>query len=59
MSLDVLNEHLQAITVCPLTAQLHPTWRTRLAVRVARKNAEIAVDQMGYRRAPSLRILRS
>jgi mRNA interferase MazF len=46
VSLDVLNERLQTVTVCPLTSQLHPTWRTRLAVRVARKRAEIAVDQL-------------
>ena len=46
VSLDALNERLQTITVCPLTSQLHPTWRTRLPVRVARKRAEIAADQM-------------
>jgi mRNA interferase MazF len=46
VSLDALNERLQAITVCPLTTQLHPAWRTRLAVRVGRRDAEIAVDQI-------------
>ena len=46
VSLDALNLRLQTVTVCPLTSQLHPTWRTRLAVRVARKHAEIAVDQI-------------
>ncbi len=46
VSLDALNARLQTVTVCPLTSQLHPTWRTRLAVRVARKQAEIAVDQI-------------
>jgi mRNA interferase MazF len=46
VSLDVLNERLQTVTVCPLTSQLHPTWRTRLAVRIARKRAEIACDQI-------------
>ena len=46
VSLDVLNERLQTVTVCPLTSQLHPTWRSRLAVRVARKRAEVAVDQI-------------
>jgi mRNA interferase MazF len=46
VSLDVLNERLQTVTVCPLTSQLHPAWRTRLAVRVARKGAEVAVDQI-------------
>ena len=46
VSLDVLNERLQTVTVCPLTSQLHPGWRTRLTVRVARKSAEVAVDQI-------------
>lgn len=46
VSLDVLNARLQTVTVCPLTSQLHPTWRTRLGVRVAGKRAEIAVDQI-------------
>lgn len=46
VSLDTLNRHLQTVTVCPLTSQLHPTWRTRLPVRVAAKDVEIAVDQI-------------
>ena len=46
VSLDVLNAHLQTVTVCPLTTQLHPGWRTRLRVRIARRDAEIAVDQI-------------
>ncbi|CAN5810661.1 type II toxin-antitoxin system PemK/MazF family toxin [soil metagenome] len=46
VSLDVLNERLQTVTVCPLTTQLHPGWRTRLGVRVARREAEVAVDQI-------------
>ena len=46
VSLDALNERLRTVTVCPLTTQLHPTWRTRLPVRVGRRQAEIAVDQI-------------
>ncbi len=46
VSLDALNERLQTITVCPLTTQRHPTWRSRLDVRVGRRRAEIAVDQI-------------
>jgi mRNA-degrading endonuclease toxin of MazEF toxin-antitoxin module len=34
------------VTVCPLTTQLNPTWRTRLTVRVGRRDAYIAVDQI-------------
>jgi mRNA interferase MazF len=43
---DALNERLQTVTVCPLTTQLHAGWRTRLPVRVGRRDAEIAVDQI-------------
>ena len=46
VSLDALNSRLETVTVCPLTSQLHPAWRTRLAVRVAGKAAEVAVDQI-------------
>ena len=46
VSLDVLNERLHTVTVCPLTSQLHPGWRTRLSVRVGSRDAEIAVDQI-------------
>ena len=46
VSLDILNERLHTVTVCPLTTQLHPTWRTRVEVRFAKRKAEIAVDQI-------------
>ena len=46
VSMDVLNEQLQTVTVCPLTTRLHPAWRSRLQARVGRRNAEIAVDQI-------------
>jgi mRNA interferase MazF len=46
VSLDVLNERLRTVTICPLTTQLHPAWRTRLPVRVGRRHAEVAVDQI-------------
>ena len=46
VSLDALNDRLQTVVVCPLTTQLHPGWRTRLAVRIGRRNAEIAADQI-------------
>jgi mRNA interferase MazF len=46
VSLDALNERLQTVTVCPLTTQLHPAWRTRLGCKVAGRRAEIAVDQI-------------
>ncbi len=46
VSLDVLNTALDTVTICPLTTQLHPSWRTRLACRVAARPAEVAVDQI-------------
>ena len=46
VSLDALNAQLQTVTVCPLTSQLHATWRSRIGVRVAGKRADIAVDQI-------------
>ncbi len=46
VSLDVLNEVLQTVTVCPLTSQLHPRWRSRLQIFCAGVAAEIAVDQI-------------
>lgn len=46
VSLEVLNERLDTTTVCPLTTQLHPAWRSRVPTRVAGRPAEIAVDQI-------------
>ena len=46
VSLDALNQRLQTVTICPLTTQLHPAWRTRLGCRVGGQQAEIAVDQI-------------
>lgn len=46
VSLDALNERLNTVTICPLTTQLHPSWRSRLQVRCDRQPADIAVDQI-------------
>ena len=46
VSRDELNAVLPTVTVCPLTSRLHPTWRTRLACKVAGRPAEIAADQI-------------
>ncbi|MBI3769714.1 MAG: type II toxin-antitoxin system PemK/MazF family toxin [Deltaproteobacteria bacterium] len=46
VSLDVLNRRLQTVTVCPLTSQLHPAWRSRLQVGCGGRPAEVAVDQI-------------
>lgn len=46
VSLDALNNVLSTVTVCPLTSQLHPEWRTRLTVKASDRDADIAVDQI-------------
>ena len=46
ISQDEMNQYLETVVVCPLTSKLHPLWRTRLQIKCANKNAEIAVDQI-------------
>ena len=46
VSLDILNKHLDTVTVCPLTTRLHPAWRSRIQVRCGGEPSEIAVDQI-------------
>ncbi len=46
VSQDEMNQYLDTVVVCPLTTALHPKWRSRLQVRCAGKEAEIAVDQI-------------
>ena len=46
VSLDALNDRMSTLTVCPLTTQLHPAWRSRLQVPCGRQTAEIAADQI-------------
>ena len=46
VNLDVLNEALETVVVCPLTTKLHPRWRSRLQIKCQGKSAEIAIDQI-------------
>lgn len=46
VSLDVLNQALDTLVICPLTTKLHPGWRSRLTVKVGGKTGEIAADQI-------------
>ena len=46
ISQNEMNKYLETVVVCPLTSKLHPQWRTRLQIKCANKNAEIAVDQI-------------
>lgn len=43
---DAMNKYLETVVVCPVTSKIHPTWRTRLQIRCADKQAEVAVDQI-------------
>jgi mRNA interferase MazF len=46
VSLDALNSTLKTVVVCPITSQIHPSWRSRLQIRVKGRAGEIAVDQI-------------
>lgn len=46
ISQDEMNKYLNTVVICPLTSKLHPKWRTRLQIKCAKKNAEVAVDQI-------------
>ena len=46
VSRNELNAALDTVVVCPLTGTLHPTWATRVQIRLGSKHSEIAVDQI-------------
>lgn len=46
VSADAMNRYLDTIVVCPLTTQLHPSWRGRIQCLCAGRKAEIALDQI-------------
>ena len=46
VSRDELNGALDTVVICPLTSTLHPSWPTRVQVRLKGKDSEIAVDQI-------------
>ena len=41
-----MNKYLETVVVCPLASSLHPLWRSRIQIKCAKKDAEIAVDQI-------------
>lgn len=41
-----MNRLLGTVVVCPITSRLHPRWPSRIPVRVAQKDAEVAIDQI-------------
>ena len=46
VSQNEMNKYLDTVVVCPLTSQLHPTWKSRIQIICADKESEIAVDQI-------------
>jgi mRNA interferase MazF len=42
VSLDALNQHLQTVTICPLTTQLHTVGKARLGRKLGRLSSEEA-----------------
>ena len=46
VSKSAMNRYLNTVIVCPLTSKLHSNWRSRIQIRCAGKEAEIAVDQI-------------
>ena len=46
ISLDVLNDVLDTITVCPLTSRINAAWRTHLTVKAGDRDADIMVEQI-------------
>ena len=46
VSKTAMNRYLDTVVVCPLTTTLHRRWRTRIQIRCAGKDSEIAVDQI-------------
>jgi mRNA interferase MazF len=46
VSRNEMNRYLETVVICPLTTKLHTTWRSRLQIVCAGRDAEIAVDQI-------------
>ena len=46
ISQDLMNQNLKTIVICPLTTKLHPKWRSRIQIKCAGKECEIAVAQI-------------
>ena len=46
ISLDILNDVLDTITVCPLTSRINAEWRTHLTVKAGDRDADIMVEQI-------------
>ncbi len=46
VSQNEMNRYLETVVICPLTTKLHPSWRSRLQITCAGREAEIAVDQI-------------
>ena len=46
VSQSELNRRLDTVVVCPITSVFRPGWESRLPIRCAGRDGEIAVDQI-------------
>ena len=46
VSQNEMNQYLDTVVICPITSVMHPQWRSRLQIRCAGQDAEVAVDQI-------------
>ncbi len=46
VSQTALNRRLDTVVVCPITSVFRPGWESRLPIRCAGRDGEIAVDQI-------------
>ena len=43
---NFMNEFGKAVVVCPITSTLHRKWKSRIQIKCAGRNCEVAVDQV-------------
>lgn len=43
---NFMNEFGKKVVVCPITSTLHPKWKSRIQIKCAGRNCEVAVDQI-------------
>jgi mRNA interferase MazF len=43
---NFMNEFGKIVVVCPITSTLHPKWKSRIQIKCAGRNCEVAVDQI-------------
>ena len=43
---NFMSEFGKTVVVCPITSTLHPKWKSRIQIKCAGRNCEVAVDQI-------------